>query len=189
MVNYDMSFASKGGKSGWVVSINTKCDNSALGWRHKIDELIQSPIVERLRGVFLDNRDAFRVIEYTDSPETCFVLDPPYPGTEQKGYKHTFSQDDLIRLVDVLGQIKASFVLSGYPNDAIPKEWPCWEIETVCSIGTGPIGGGRWSKVTTKHAEGLLPKRTECLWVVDRSPNGGLNPRLFEFALAGGMES
>lgn len=84
----------------------------------------------RLVGVQIERRDALEVMEYYDSKETLFYVDPPYvPATRSS--KNTYSQEMSIehhrRLVDVLLSLKGRCVLSGYAHKVYePLERSGW---------------------------------------------------------------
>jgi DNA adenine methylase len=71
----------------------------------------------RLRNVKIEHGDFEEVIYRYDTPETFFLVDPPYVGTNER-YEHlSFSLDDHKRLVKALLKIKGKAMLLGYDND------------------------------------------------------------------------
>lgn len=56
-----------------------------------------------------------------------FYCDPPYPGSDQ-GHYSGYTQADFDRLIDAIQQAQGSFVLSCYPNQAVPSDWQRIEI-------------------------------------------------------------
>lgn len=110
---------------------------------------ILEQVIERLRGVVVEHRDALECMAQHDSPETLFYADPPYPHSvrsKQRGsYNHEMTEQDHERLLDFLKGIKGYVVLSGYQH-------PLYD-----SLG--------WNCVKKKaFADGAL-ERTECLWL------------------------
>jgi DNA adenine methylase len=74
---------------------------------------------ERLRGVIIENKDAFTLWEQHDSKETLWFVDPPYVHDTRNykhGYKYELLDEDHVRLAGVLGSLKGMVVLCGYPN-------------------------------------------------------------------------
>lgn len=126
---------------------------------------------ERLNYCYIMNEDALRVIERFDSPQTCFYCDPPYPGTGQGHYKG-YTMDDYQALIDALQSCQGSFVLSCYAQGIEPDEWTRINFDAYMSAsGQGRTGKGRdKSRVATNEEQGNR-KRTESLWVMDRSKN------------------
>ena len=108
--------------------------------------------------VFIECDDALAVIKRWDSPQTLFYCDPPYINTCQE-YKHKYSIAQYKDLIAALEAAKGSFVLSGYPNNYVPKNWLLVEFKARMSAANG------------RKRKSLDTERTECLWVVDRSAN------------------
>lgn len=148
-VNISQSF-SKTLDRGWSRSV--KSENSAATWHNKKTYLPQ--IMKRLSKVHLSNCDALQCIKNWDSPSTLFYLDPPYPNTHQ-GHYSGYTQEDFEALIEVLKGIEGSFILSNYPNKSVPKDWSLIEIEATMSA--------------KKVKGGTREKRTECLWISNKS--------------------
>lgn len=168
IVNCSWSFSNQpitGDGSHTRLSTGVMSSNHAATWANKRD--IFPEVFNRLRGVYVENDDAIKVIERWDSPQTCFYVDPPYPGACQ-GHYAGYTPDNFQALIDALSVASGSFALSCYPNDAVPDDWPRCDFQSHCSAsGQGQVGKGRDK---TKAATNLGDrKRTECLWVVDRS--------------------
>jgi DNA adenine methylase len=122
---------------------------------------------KRLQDVQISCRDALRVIEERDTPETFFYLDPPYPGVWQGHYKG-YSFHDLCDLLELLATIKGKFVLSNYWSQTLRYHilkhgWNHRKIEIdlrLTNLGSGGKG---------------IQKRTEILVY-----NYDLEPTLFD---------
>jgi len=104
-----------------------------------------STIVERLRGVVVDRRDALEVIPRHDSPATLYYVDPPYvlstrscnKGVRQK-YEHELTEDDHRTLAAMLHTLKGYVVLSGYACDLYDVElYPAWKRVTRRAMADG----------------------------------------------------
>jgi len=67
----------------------------------------------RLNHVQISCRDAIKVIQERDTPDTVFYLDPPYPGSYQ-GHYTGYTHKDLYELLQALAVIKGKFILSNY---------------------------------------------------------------------------
>jgi DNA adenine methylase len=112
-------------------------------------------LIERLRGVIIENRDAIAVMAAHDGPDTLHYVDPPYmPETRSPGhrrdqcmYRHELDAAGHARLLDELRRLEGSVVLSGY----------------ACPLYDERLND--WHRVaTTAHADGARP-RTEVLWL------------------------
>lgn len=108
-------------------------------------------IIERLRGVVIENRPAIDVMRKHDSKETLHYVDPPYVFSTRadlsKDYEHELSDDDHADLLAFLRTLKGFVVLSGYPSvlyDEALKDWHRVERAAL--------------------ADGAAP-RTEVLWI------------------------
>jgi DNA adenine methylase len=131
----------------------------AYNWAHYPDAL--KNIIERLRGVVIENRPALDVIPQQDTDKTLFYADPPYlpsvrdPGTD---YRHEMTEDDHIKLARVLRQVKGMVIVSGYYSDLYDELYKGWTRREKAA-----------------YADGSRP-RTEVLWM--KGENTGME--LFE---------
>jgi DNA adenine methylase len=80
--------------------------------------LITPELSKRLDLVQIECKDAIYLIEWLDSPDTFFYLDPPYVNSDQ-GHYGGYTQEHFNRLLDALSKIKGKFLLSSYPNDEL----------------------------------------------------------------------
>ncbi len=117
----------------------------------KNHESALAPIVERLQGVVIENKDALEVIQIHDGEQTLHYCDPPYPGsTRDKGidYVHEMTDDQHRELAQVLHSAKGMVVLSGYACDLYDRDlYPDWKRVERASLADG------------------ARKRTEVLWI------------------------
>lgn len=147
------SAAASGHVTGFRANSNRSGTTPAHDWMHFPDVL--PAIIERLRGVVIENRPAHDVILQHDSPATLFYIDPPYPhevrhdGSESKElYRHEMTEDDHRELADVLFSVKGMVVISGYPCDLYDED----------------LYAG-WHRVTRNALADGARKRTEVLWM------------------------
>jgi DNA adenine methylase len=114
-------------------------------------------VVERLRGVIIEHRDAVRVILQHDGRDTLHYVDPPYlPETrapankydlKYRMYRHELDLDGHVALLDALCNVVGMVALSGYPA-------PLYDRMLI-----------DWRRVeTAAYADGARP-RTEVLWL------------------------
>lgn len=81
------------------------------------DKLLR--VAERLMGVQIEHRDALRVIQSYDTPETLFYVDPPYLlETRKSGNGYTFEADSAwhARMFEALSAVRGMAIVSGYPS-------------------------------------------------------------------------
>jgi DNA adenine methylase len=110
-----------------------------------------TPIIERLRGVVIENKDALEVIAAHDGEKTLHYVDPPYPAeTRDAGsdYQHEMTTEQHRALSVLLHDVEGAVILSGYACDLYDKELY--------------VGWHRVEKAAM--ADGAL-KRTEVLWM------------------------
>ena len=106
-------------------------------------ERFSDELTERISGVQIECRDALKVIEMNDTPESFFYVDPPYVGACQ-GHYDGYSQDDFNALISLLSKIKGKFLLSSYRNEALTQagslnNWDQIELK----INTNPTGSNK----------------------------------------------
>lgn len=108
-------------------------------------------IASRLLRVQIENDDAISVIKRYDSDETLFYCDPPYPH-ESRGDKNAYlfemSNEEHIRLGNLLNSVKGKVAVSGYDCNLMNDLYK------------------NWNKITapTKKALSIKSDRTEILW-------------------------
>lgn len=116
-------------------------------------------IVERLRGVVIEQRPAIQVMETHDWPDTLHYVDPPYMHSTRSRknvydakhqYRHEMSDIDHVLLLGKLRDLAGMVVLSGYPN------------ETYDHMLVAKAGWGRFEREAL--ADGARP-RTEVVWI------------------------
>jgi DNA adenine methylase len=111
-------------------------------------------IVDRMRGVVIEHRDALKVLRRHDADQTLHYVDPPYVHDTRsmfKGgksaYRHEMTADDHVALLDVVRSLRGMVVLSGYAH-------PLYDEALV-----------DWRRIEfAAYADGARP-RTEVLWI------------------------
>ena len=87
---------------------------------------------ERLRGVVIENRDAWQVMQTHDGPETLHYVDPPYmheTRNMQRGnaaYEYEMTVAGHETLLTNLQQLEGMVVLSGYRTDLYDDMLSTW---------------------------------------------------------------
>lgn len=79
-----------------------------------------SKIKERLRNTYVENLSFEKIIKKYDRPHTFFFCDPPY--FETCGYENKFTEEDHIKLRDLLKDIKGKFLLTLNDHEKV-REW------------------------------------------------------------------
>lgn len=143
--------------TGFRANSNRSGTTPAHDWRNYPGAF--GSIIERLRGVVIENRDATAVMIAHDGDDTVHYVDPPYvASTRDKGddYRHEMTDNNHIDLAMTLHELRGSVVLSGYRSalyDEMYSNWRCIERNA--------------------HADGALD-RVECLWLSPSCPPSGL---------------
>lgn len=106
--------------------------------------------IERLRGVTIENRDAFDVMRQHDSANTLHYVDPPYIAASRDAgsdYKHEMNDADHIKLAASLHALHGKVIVSGYSSSLYDELYKGWRREEKAAM-----------------ADGAAP-RTEFLWM------------------------
>lgn len=154
-----MGFGSDGHNStrptGFRSNSNRSGTTPAHDWVNYPDCL--TDIIERLRGVTIENRDAKEVMAQHDAANCLHYVDPPYvhstraEGSSRGRYLHEMDDKDHRELLEFLPSLKGMVVLSGYPTDYYDEALPDWKKVERVALADG------------------ARKRTECLWINPRA--------------------
>lgn len=121
------SAAASGRPTGFRASSNRSGTTPAHDWQNFPDAL--PAIINRLRGIVIENRDAIELVQYHSNEETLIYVDPPYvASTRDKGsdYRHEMNEQQHRELLDVLQESKAMIALSGYESKLYETlGWKC----------------------------------------------------------------
>jgi DNA adenine methylase len=149
------SAAACGETTGFRSNSTRSHTTPALDWRNYPDALVA--IIERLRGVVIEQRDARQVMASHDRAITLHYVDPPYVHSTRssrtrstdtrKAYKFEMTDEQHAELSVFLHGLKGMVVLSGYPSRLYASLYSDWLMV------------GRSS-----HADGAR-LRMECLWL------------------------
>jgi len=134
--------------TGFRSNSNRSGTTPARDWRNYPDTM--AAMIDRLRGVVIENRDAVKVMQSHDGKETLHYIDPPYvPETRDKGtdYRHEMTVEDHERLAEVLNSLDGKVVLSGYRSKLYDQLFAGWERVERRALADG------------------AKERTECLWL------------------------
>lgn len=145
-----MGFGSNGAHraTGFRANSNRSGTTPARDWINYPDVI--PAIVERLRGVIIENRDAVEVMKAHDGPSTLHYVDPPYlPETRDAGqdYAHEMTVADHKNLLAFLQTVEGMVVLSGYPSNLYDEALQDWKRIERDALADG------------------ARRRTEVLWI------------------------
>lgn len=136
------------GKATFRVFTKSHNGNTADEWRNYPEAL--AAVVDRLRGVTIENRDAARVMQQHDSEETLHYVDPPYvPESRDAGkdYRHEMTLEQHRELAAVLHGLRGGVILSGYDSELYRELYAGWHRREKETLADGAA------------------KRTEHLWM------------------------
>jgi DNA adenine methylase len=115
-------------------------------------------IIERLRGIVIENKDALEIVTMHDGEKTLHYVDPPYPAeTRDAGtdYQHEMTTEQHRELAACLHGLSGAVILSGYACDLYDKElYPDWRRVTKEAMADGAL------------------KRIEVLWMNEKATAG-----------------
>lgn len=150
--------AARKGMTGFRAASRTDGTMPAYDWKNYADAF--DPIIERLRGVVIENRPALQVMESHDGPETLHYVDPPYVfetrGDIRHGYKHEMTDEQHIELADFLKRLKGKIIISGYASKLYSEIYEGWQCISRKSMADG------------------ARERTELIWLSPNMSDGRL---------------
>lgn len=124
-----MGFGSNGHNqlTGFRANSNRSGTTPARDWAGYPEAL--DLIVQRLRGVVIENRDAIAVMAAHDGPQTLHYVDPPYvASTRDAGgdYRHELTDDQHTALATFLQNRQGAVIISGYRCDLYDRLYAGW---------------------------------------------------------------
>lgn len=134
--------------TGFRANSNRSGTTPARDWRNYPEAIPW--MIDRLRGVTIENRAAADCMKAHDGPQTLHYVDPPYlPETRDKGgdYRHEMTLEDHESLAETLSDLEGMVIVSGYPSDLYLDIYSSWTLIEKPAL-----------------ADGAKP-RTECLWM------------------------
>ncbi len=141
--------ASYSGKATGSMKRAVSSENPAATWAAKPNTI--ETLVERLKGVYIEDIDALACLQRWDRPHTAFYVDPPYMDANQ-GHYGGWEAADQQELLEALDGIEGSFLLSGYANE-MTDQWGVdhnWERHVIPSTVSASID--------------KRPKKEEVVW-------------------------
>lgn len=119
-------------------------------------------VIQRLRGVVIENREAIEVMRAHDSDDTVHYVDPPYVHSTRAlraratAYRHEMSDEQHRELAGVLGGLRGRVVVSGYRCPLYDELFDGWQRIDAATHADGGRG------------------RVESLWLSPGCPPAGL---------------
>lgn len=115
-----------------------------------------SKVVERLRRIRIENKDAYKLLkQFANKPATLVYLDPPYFADRTNGYNHDANDRKFHHeLLKLANRARCMIFISGYQNALYRKT-----LTTKKGWHTKAI------KATTRDSSGKTHKRTEVVWM------------------------
>lgn len=120
-------------KSGFRANSNNSGTTPAHEWRNYPGAL--GGLIERLRGVVLENRSGVEVMHAHDGPDTLHYCDPPYVHSTRtqwaskgarSGYTHEMNDEEHRALAASLVRMRGMVMVSGYPCELYDKAFDGW---------------------------------------------------------------
>lgn len=139
--------------TGFRANSNRSGTTPAADWRNYPKSL--PAIIERLRGVVIENRDAMEVMRQHDAPGVLHYVDPPYvAATRDAGgdYRHEMNDEQHMELAKFLNNLEGMVVVSGYESEIYAEAFEGWDIVKKNALADG------------------AQKRVEVLWIKGRPP-------------------
>jgi DNA adenine methylase len=128
----------------------------AKSWGSLVDAL--AGIVDRVKGVTIEHKEALDLIPVWDSPGTVFYADPPYlPDVRRKKsvYKYEMTEEQHIALAQALNRVKGSALVSGYDSPLYNDLYAGWTRHEKQA----------WSQGVSRRNTLADISRVEVLWV------------------------
>ncbi|OYZ15603.1 MAG: DNA methyltransferase [Sphingomonadales bacterium 28-64-96] len=156
-----MGFGSDGAcgqyRTGFRPDSNKSGTTPAHDWRNWPE--VVPAIVERLRGVVIEQEPAIKLLRRHDRPEALHFIDPPYhPETRARGhvarrgqrvkrYNVEMEHADHVELLNVVQDLAGMVILCGYPHPLYDEALVGWRRVDRAALADGARA------------------RTECLWL------------------------
>lgn len=125
-----------------------------------------APIISRLRGVVIENKDAIEVMSRHDCEKALHYVDPPYPSEVRDAgvdYRHEMTTAQHRELAAFLKTLKGAVLISGYACDLYDLDlFPDWGRRQKAALADG------------------ARERTEVVWINEVAAKG-LSQQALEF--------
>lgn len=133
------SGAASGKSTGFRSNSNRSGTTPAHDWANYPESL--RAVIERLRGVVIENKDAAAVMKAHDSPETLHYVDPPYVMSTRSDagadYRYEMTDADHEVLAETLHQLSGMVILSGYASTLYADLYDGWTCFSKAALADG----------------------------------------------------
>lgn len=136
LVRYHQSFGtSNSSRKSWKFTTVAGGPRCATIWNYLPQSIISG--IERLRNTQIECTDALKLIPFYNDSNTLIYVDPPYLRSLRKDYlyKAEMSDEEHIKLLDILINSKSKVVISGYDNELYNSKLKNWNSD-VCPTTT-----------------------------------------------------
>ena len=116
--------------TGFRANSNRSGTTPAQDWMNYPNHI--ESFVTRLRGVVIENRDAWEVMRQHDGPETLHYVDPPYMHETRNmkrgnaAYEMELSPEDHEVLLERLQTLSGAVIVSGYRTELYDDKLSTW---------------------------------------------------------------
>lgn len=124
-------------------SNTTRAGTTPAGDWRGLPDVIAS-VIQRLRGVVIENRPAFEVMAKHDGDTTLHYVDPPYVhSTRGTGktvphlYRHEMTDPQHLELAGFLHTLKGPVIVSGYDCDLYREAFKGWDRHELATHADG----------------------------------------------------
>lgn len=155
-----------GNRTGFRSFSNRSHTTPAHDWANYPEQL--KVIIERLRGVVIENRPAIEVLGQHDHVEALHYLDPPYLMSvrtdRSRDYNHEMNDDDHRELAAFVKTLKGMVIISGYPSPLYEELYHGWLRREKAAIADGakPRTEVLWISPNAERARHSLFERSAC---------------------------
>ena len=115
--------------SGFRSNSHRSGTTPAMDWANYPDCV--PAMIEKLRGIVIENRDAKEIMAAHDSSETLHYVDPPYVFDTRSygkgGYRHEMTDEQHRDLSTFLKTLKGAVIVSGYPHAMYEEIYAGWQ--------------------------------------------------------------
>jgi DNA adenine methylase len=145
--------ATKGSKCarpeyGFRIGWRCRGNRPHTNWCHVSDTVME--VIERLRGVVIENTTYQEVIKKNNTEDTLVYADPPYLSETRdsgKDYRYEFTTDDHLELARILHEVAGPVIISGYSSELYNDLYHGWTVRECVTQSAGNT------------------KRTEVIWI------------------------
>lgn len=137
-------------QTGWRYLFRNSRSQTVIDDWNKFESLWS--IADRLRQVQIECDDALKVLRRYDTPETLFLVDPPYlqstrGSSARETYFFEMSDEQHKELAEYLNSLEGMSIICGFPSPLYENLYQGWQcVSTQSQMITGKLA-------------------TECLWI------------------------